>query len=559
MKTVGRFALALVLGLAGVTQAQVHQGKTLVEAALVADRTAVSPGGTFKAGLHLRLAEGWHVYAEDPGDSGIPTRIEWTLPKGVAAGKIEWPPHRVIVEPGDIRVNGYKGEVLLPVPIRVDPGFSGKEIRLKAKAAWLVCEDICIPGQAELELVVPVSDAGEPANTDLFERFSGLPPPGKSAGGLWLHLLLGFIGGLILNIMPCVLPVIGLKIMGFVHQAGATRLRVFQLGLAFCAGIFAFFLGIATLATALRAAGSELNWAFQFQNPWFVGIMAAVLLAFGLSLLGAFEILLPPSLNHRIYGMAASEGLGGAFGHGLFATLLATPCTAPFLGPALGYALAQPAPVVFAVFACVAAGMASPYFVLTARPAWLKLLPKPGAWMDRTKRFFGILLLLSAVWLGWVLWRQIAPQPGREPFAPQLERALATGKTVFVDFTADWCVNCKVNERLILKTERVRQLFREHDVAFLVADWTRGDDDITALLRSFGRAGVPLYVIYPRCGGTPVVLPEVITAGMIEEVLNKIRRDAVSAITPAPGGIGSGASGRATSNESSTSNNSSTP
>jgi thiol:disulfide interchange protein DsbD len=332
----------------------------------------------------------------------------------------------------------------------------------------------------------------------------------------WLGL--GFLGGLILNVMPCVLPVIALKIFGFIKQAGESPRRILALGFTFVAGIFAWFLFLAALIVGFKLAGHQLNWAFQFQHPAFVAVMVVILLLFSLNLLGVFEIVLPGRIQSTVYNAAGQEGYAGTFWHGVFATLMATPCTAPFLGPALGFALAQPAPTVFAMFGSIAAGMSAPYAVLAVKPGWLRYLPKPGIWMVRVKQALGVLLMGTVLWLGWVLFEQFATRP--EPFPPRLAHALAQNKIVFVDFTADWCVNCKVNERLVLDSAPVQDAFRQRGVILLKADWTSGDEGITALLRKFGRAGVPCYVVYPP-GGQPIVLPEVITRDIVLHALDQ--------------------------------------
>lgn len=339
----------------------------------------------------------------------------------------------------------------------------------------------------------------------------------------WLLFLFGFLGGLILNVMPCVLPVIALKILGFVQQAGQSPRRVFRLGLAFVAGVFAWFFGLAALLVLMKAAGHQVNWAFQFQNPAFVLVMFVIVLVFSLNLLGVFELVLPAKANSALARLVAHEGYWGAFLHGVFATLLATPCTAPFLAPALGFALGQPAHLIFAMFAVIAAGMSLPYFLLTARPAWLRFLPKPGMWMVRLKQAMGVLLAATALWLGWISYQQTVPRKG-EAFSVQLEKALAGKQIVFVDFTADWCVNCKVNEKLVLNSESVQRVIKEKGVLLLKADWTRGDADITALLKKFGRAGVPLYVIFAsEDRANPIVLPELLTREMVIKALEPLR------------------------------------
>jgi len=398
--------------------------------------------------------------------------------------------------------------------------------KLKAEAKGTTTFSIPIdnmpPGMNRLDgLLVERSGNGLPTSWLLQKNAPAtaqLSAPSPADGTLWHFLLFGFLGGMILNIMPCVLPVISLKILGFVHQAGQNRTRIFRLGLAFTAGVFVWFGVLAAIIVSLQAAGKQANWAFQFQNPWFVAGMFAIVLIFALNLLGAFEFILPGGVNDRLNRVLQSDGYSGAFAHGVFATILGSACTAPLLGSALGFALSQPPPIVFAVFGAIAAGMAFPYFLLTAQPAWLRFLPKPGMWMIHVKQAMGVLMLLTAMWLGWVLWQQQTKVI--EPFGPQLARALKTGRPVFVDFTADWCLNCKANERLVLHTTAVQEAFKKNEVLFLVADWTRPSPDITALLKQFGRAGVPLYVFYPAGSpDQPRVLPEVLTREIVLDAL----------------------------------------
>jgi thiol:disulfide interchange protein DsbD len=595
---------------AGLCHAQMYQGHQLVNAQLVADADGIVPGRPVTIGLRLQAEPGWHTYWQYPGDAGIPTHIDWTLPPGFAAGPIEWPLPVRDEEPGDIVNYVYPGNVLLPVEIQTPADLKpGQRVEIRAQAAWLVCRDLCIPGKADLSISLPVAAVSHPANEELFGQtrdllplagappfaanwsrqgqtltlmlkgldpsasfdffpipgdvqighpgvagstvqvplldpkatpgsidgivvvkkgdtreiwqLSGLPAafgPQSSAFSLLYWLALGFIGGLILNVMPCVLPVIALKIFGFIRQAGESPRRILALGFTFVGGIFAWFLFLAALIVGFKLAGHQLNWAFQFQHPAFVAVMVVILLLFSLNMLGVFEIVLPGRVQSRIQDAAGEEGYAGTFWHGVFATLMATPCTAPFLGPALGFALAQPAPTVFAMFGSIAAGMSAPYAVLAVKPGWLRYLPKPGIWMVRVKQALGVLLLGTVVWLGWVLVEQIASRP--QPFQPQLSQALAQKQIVFVDFTADWCVNCKVNEHLVLDSQPIQDAFRQKHVILLKADWTNGNEQITALLRKYGRAGVPCYVVYPP-GGQPIVLPEVITKEIVLHALDQ--------------------------------------
>jgi len=414
------------------------------------------------------------------------------------------------------------------------------------------------------------------------------------------------MGGLLLNIMPCVLPVIGLKIFALIRLGGEDPRRVKRLGLLFSSGILASFLALGLFVILLKSAGEQVGWGFQFQEPLFVIALGAVVLVFGLNLFGVFEIRLPGSAVSGAGAVVQKAGAGGntsvgSFAEGVFATILATPCTAPVLGTALGFAFAQPAGIILIVFTAVAAGMALPYLVLTMKPSWMKLLPKPGEWMVTAKQFMGFLMLATLVWLLYILGKQLGVESviwtsafllavglacwviGRfatltasrpayaaawgvslvvcilgywlflqpvieardilsdgssrsvenslsesgeilwEAFSlSTLDRHLNQGKPVFIDFTAEWCLTCKVNERIILSNDDVIAKFKSSGIIAMKADWTSRNPDITRLLAKFGRSGVPLYVVFPEGKpNEPIVLPEVITSGMVIEAIGK--------------------------------------
>lgn len=659
-------------------RAQVFEGRQLVKASLIPATTAILPGQPFEVGLLLEMAPGWHTYWKYSGDAGLPTKIEWNLPEGFAAGPIQWPAPELMIEPGDIWTYAYGHQVLLITKL-VAPSSEkiGQDVTLRAKASWLVCNEICIPGSAELELKLPLAQTAAAANQELFEKFRnqlpsatappyqldwerkgnatilhipGLPQgtslafyplpaaeqngghpkiigprsiqipmegtirgvlalgegaarrawfvenhggtrtPGRS--GLWMALLYGFLGGLILNLMPCVLPVISLKIFGFIKQAGESKSRIFAHGLAFVAGIFVWFLGLGVMVIALKSTGTEVTWAFQFQNPWFNVAIGAIVFVFALNLFGVFEVILPGRASTALEAAGSAGGLGGSFFQGIFATLLATPCTAPFLGSALGFAFSQSSPVIVGMFAAVAAGMALPYLLLTAQPGWMKFLPRPGVWMERLKQFMGFPLLATLVWilsiiggqrgLAAVLWfasfllclafacwlygafcgplskirtrmialglaaivslgggwyflgekfsnasKQKASDPSNiawVPFSTELlAQQLSAGKSVFIDFTADWCITCKFNEKTAIDTPAVRMLLNEKQIVPIKADWTNANPEITSALKEFGRVGVPFYVLYPAGqSSNPIILPELLTESIVIEALKKL-------------------------------------
>jgi thiol:disulfide interchange protein DsbD len=415
------------------------------------------------------------------------------------------------------------------------------------------------------------------------------PPPSR---GIVTFLVFGFLGGFILNLMPCVLPVISLKIFGFVQQAGQSRQKIFRSGISFTAGIFAWFIALAVLLIALKGAGRDVTWGgFQFTNPYFVLLLSVIVLVFALNLFGVFEISLPQSVSRGLLSTSERKDLLGSFFQGVFATVLATPCTAPFLGTALGFAFTQSAAIILAMFIAIAAGMSAPYLLLSAQPAWLRFLPKPGTWMVQVKQFMGFLLLATLLFLLYVLgaqrglegaiwascfllvvsiacWMkgafivpaattlrrsivftlmivlmlgaavyfignkfqsaQIASADSQlhsdwQLFTPErLQTELEQGRTVFVDFTAAWCLTCKFNEASVLEAQDVRDAFQRHGIVKMKADWTNGDPVITKLLQQFGRPGVPLYVLYPAKNEEPIVFPEVLTKGMVLEKLETV-------------------------------------
>ncbi|NBQ55385.1 MAG: hypothetical protein EBU36_01810, partial [Verrucomicrobia bacterium] len=406
-----------------------------------------------------------------------------------------------------------------------------------------------------------------------------LQSPSTSTSRLPLTLLFAFLGGLILNVMPCVFPILSLKALHLVQISGESRSAARREGIAFGAGVLISLLSLAGLLIILRASGHALGWGFQLQSPPVVWLLLVLLFALALNLLGLFEF---PVLLSSLASKNSGRGWTGAFASGLLAVAVASPCTAPFMGVALAAAFALPALGTLLVFSSLALGFASPVLLLSFFPSLLSFLPKPGAWMNTFKKILSLPMFAAVAWLVWVLLRlcgsSIVPGitlaglvlatglilfgRGQKTYPPkkglqgaglllllasilfpalflktatsevavthsdripwseeEVSRQLASGRTIFIDFTAAWCLTCQVNERVTLSRPEVQTAFRQRNVAFLVADWTRRDPAITAALHRYGREGVPTYVILHPDAPAPRLLPEILTPALVLEAL----------------------------------------
>jgi thiol:disulfide interchange protein DsbD len=409
--------------------------------------------------------------------------------------------------------------------------------------------------------------------------FAGGMGAAAVSGGIIGTLILAFVGGLILNLMPCVFPVLGIKILGFVNQAGADRRKVTLHGIVFAAGVLLSFWFLAGLLAILRSGGSELGWGFQLQSPAFVFALAAAMLAFALNMSGVFEFGLTATGIGS--GLQSKSGLTGSFLTGVLATVAATPCSAPFLAPALGAALALSTAQSFAIFTAIAIGLSAPYLLLSAFPAAVKVLPRPGAWMETFKQAMAFPLYATVAYLAWVLagqlqetgllaalfglvlvamgvwaygrWNAPGATPGRarfglvacvvlialgawtgwpraasptdivwEKWSPEeVDKLRADNRIIYVDFTARWCATCQANKRLVFHSDDVLRVFREKHIATLRGDWTNKDPAITAELAKYHRGAVPFNLIYFPGQPDPVALPELLTPSIVLNALNK--------------------------------------
>ena len=469
---------------------------------------------------------------------------------------------------GDVRVYYRDADV------RLQATDVPRYARLTVKSQGCADAGLCYPPRTEMFDID--FDSGSVSPVALPTRqtpAAAEEPAGAALGSLPYMMLLAFLGGTILNLMPCVFPILSLKVLGFASSASHERLRHSWL---YSAGVVLSFLAVATALILLQRAGQAIGWGFQLQSPGFVIALAYLFLVMGLSLSGMLQ--LGGGMMNIGSGLAGRQGDSGSFFTGVLAVVVASPCTAPFMGTALGFAITQPAAVALAVFFALGAGMAAPLLLLGYSARARNWLPRPGPWMETLKQLLAFPLYGSAIWLLWVagrqtgvdtmaaaltgglllalglwlwqgaLWRRglalsclvLAIMLGlwRSPMDAGSTRSVAgeqpwsaatvaklrqSGQPVFVDVTADWCITCIANERAVLHTADIRAAFAERGMAYLVADWTNYDADIADFLRQHGRTGIPLYVMYPaNPAAEPVLLPQILTKGTVLQVLDSI-------------------------------------
>ena len=571
-----------------------------------AEASAESPA---RVDLVLDIAPKWHIYGKTASAVGEPTQFEFSLPDGIKSVSLEWQKEKTFESFGE-KYGGYDGKTTVSALIYPKAGAKAGAEKIKVSAKWLACSDTCVPQEKSAEFEVKIAGGAKAAdgglqkasesprlaaNAQISKSASAETPPvanAKNAGadetergahsGFFAVLCAAFAGGLILNLMPCVFPVIGLKIMSFARGAGASGKSAVLGAAAYAGGIVASFCALAGVLIALRAAGENLGWGFQLQNPVFAAAMALLFFAMALSFAGAFEI-----------GAGFAGGSAGTDGRhkylssalsGVLAVLVASPCTAPFMGSALGAALAGGASTAesMSVFAMLGLGMASPYVVLAAFPALAKRMPKAGAWTETLKNILSIPLFATVVWLVWLYGKQTGetvhllsallvlgvglriygmfslPHFSRRTrifakcaaasaiaaamyigavgaefaeenksdesaedawSAAKVDALRRDGRRVYVDFTAAWCLTCQYNKR-VLRSEKIKKLFAERKIAVLVGDWTNRDESITEELKKYGRAGVPLNLLFPP-KGLPIELPAVLTESALIEAVDK--------------------------------------
>jgi thiol:disulfide interchange protein DsbD len=552
-----------------------------LSAEIVAEHLDPVTPNRYSLGLWIKIAPGWHTYWKNPGESGLPPKMVWENSDSFKFSEFEWPTPVGFVF-NNIKSQGYKNYVLLPFTVEVLKQATSPEISGTLKI--LVCKDVCIPERIPLKFQLPpqkvFSAFGEWRKkiTNEEPKFDYSSSEGEAEShSLFLMILFAFMGGLILNLMPCVFPMISIKALEVAAEPKAIKAK----SLAYTAGVLITFWIIAGLIFFLRDLGSQVGWGFQLQSKGFVAFLILLFHLMALNLVGVFEV------GSSVMGLGGSltkkSGWIGSFFTGILSVVVASPCTAPFMGVALGYALSQPPAFAWAVFTGLGLGLAFPFTLLGFLPAFSKHLPRPGSWMVTLRKFLAFPLFATVAWLIWVLTQQAGHQsliqilmalvlmslgaylygdilqnPRSTRNATRLagvglgavvvvtiylllhstqvqphqklwqsyskskiSEYLKSKQPVFVDFTAAWCITCQVNKQVALNRSAVMDKFREKGVILVKADWTNEDPEITEALASFDRLGVPLYVLYNR-SSKPYVFPQILTQQMILNELDKL-------------------------------------
>ncbi|WP_419904061.1 protein-disulfide reductase DsbD family protein [Kiloniella sp.] len=650
---------------------------------LLSGQETLGEQGEVMLGLQFELEEGWKTYWRTPGDAGFPVSLELEGSENLASWEFFWPvPHRFTLF--GLETFGYSKEVVFPFKVKAkDPS---KDTYIKGQVSYLLCQEICIPFDAEVEMRIPAGEAfpsleegivsayvrqvpglgaeeglnikssvlrGEGETLELVVTAStkNTPfkspdlivegPPGfsfskpeiqtsdnslsaefvipvttakeskgvlegklvtlslvdgvrgfevekiaqfgsvagfssSSPSELLTILAIALLGGFILNLMPCVLPVLSLKLLSVIKHEGKDGKELRTSFLAISLGIITSFWLLASLAIGLKAAGVSVGWGIQFQQPLFLIAMGGIVTLFAANLFGWFEVFAPAAFTDKAITVTDRKGNSGDFLKGMFATLLATPCSAPFLGTAVGFALARGTLEIFGIFTFLGIGMSIPYLLVAVKPELASVLPKPGKWMVWLKVVLGLMLLGTTVWLLSVLYVQVgmvatmavaillliglivlamqkvsmfhritlvgilallsmvvpyglaeAPQQTlrSEVWQDFNEADIAShvrlGKVVFVDVTADWCITCQVNKKLVLDTDEIQSRLTEDKVVPMLADWTLPSEEITAYLKRYDRYGIPFNIVYGPGAPEGIILSELLTLDQTKKAFDQ--------------------------------------
>ena len=536
--------LLFIISFSFISLSQKNSEKTLVShehvsLELISSVNSIPKENNLHLGLYFKLDPGWKIYWKYPGKAGYPPDIDWVKSKNIKDLEILWPKPEKFKILGMESV-GYSKEVILPIKLILEN--NNEELIVNFDVDYLTCKKICIPFNDNLILNIPtgdgqVSEYGKVINQYIdksnYLNYSSLLNPDS----ILLFLFIAFVGGVILNFMPCVFPVLSLKIYNVLsqQQQNINNKTIKRNFLATILGIIFSFFVLSLITVLLKSLGHSLGWGFQFQSPIFLSFMILILILFSLNLIDFFSIDIPfffkKFLNKVINFNKKSSEFFQNFLLGSFITILSTPCSAPFIGTALGFAFVSSNQVIFLIFFCISLGLSSPYIILATKPQILSFLPKPGLWMKKFKYFLSFLLILTAIWLASVLLIQInvinndSKNNNWLNFDTiKLKELVNENNIVFVDITADWCMTCFYNKKTVLDRKKVKNIFEKYDVKKMRGNLTKPNKEINKYINSYGRFGIPANVIYSPSAPQGVLLPEVLTVRNLLSTFESIKK-----------------------------------
>ena len=609
-------------------------------------------------GIKMDMQKNWHTYWKNPGDSGGPIKVSWSLPDGITVSDIYWPTPKLIPYP-PLMTYGYKDFVIFPFKVTYENFNELKNIN--ANIDFLICDDICVPEKAQIDTsfekipysqelkkwinkvpnvtfpilanqnennlqlrfsfnddieniyffidqqdivlhskvqnlskekdnwLLSISTENNPKHNEklkgvivindesyLIDSDLSIDSYSKEAITIIKALIFAFIGGLILNLMPCVFPIISLKVLSFISLGGDSTFKIRAHSIMFSFGVLASFLFIATLLIMLKSSGSSVGWGFQLQSPLIVGLLSLIMFLIGLILL--MDINLGSSFTRLGSIGSNSTNYSSSFATGVLAVVVASPCTAPFMGAAIGYALIQPSSVTLPIFLSLGLGFAFPYLLISFRPSLISSLPQPGKWMETLKEFFAFPMFATALWLLWVFSLQTSAdalinllisillisfviwfytkvsqnylkillpitlllilifqinqflsistidvndnEPNLTWNIDTENELISSNQAYLINFTAAWCITCQANDKVALSRKSVKEYLKNNNIEYIIADWTNRDENILKVLNKYGRSGVPLYVFWKPGMQDPIVLPSILTESLVLDTLN---------------------------------------
>ncbi len=537
--------LLFIISFSFTSLAQKNSEKALishehVSLELISSVNSIYKENNLHLGLYFKLDPGWKIYWKYPGKAGYPPNIDWTKSKNIKDLEILWPKPEKFKILGMESI-GYSKEVILPIKLILEN--NNEELLINFDVDYLTCKKTCIPFNDNLILNIPIGDGeiskygkiiNEYIDKSNYSNFSNFLNPDN----ILFFLFIAFIGGVILNFMPCVFPVLSLKIYNVLsqQQENINDKTIKRNFLATILGIIFSFFILSLLIVFLKNIGHSLGWGFQFQSPIFLFFMILILILFSLNLIDVFSIDIPiifkKFLNRIINLNKKSSEFFQNFFLGSFITILSTPCSAPFIGTAIGFAFVSSNQIIFLIFFCISLGLSSPYIILATKPQILSFLPKPGLWMRKFKYFLSILLILTAIWLSKTLLIQINTISNDSKNnnwidfnTIKLSELINENNIIFVDITADWCLTCFYNKKTVLDRKKVENIFEIHNVKKIRGDLTKPNREINEYINSFGRFGIPFNVIYSSSVPQGILLPEVLTVQNLLSTFESIKND----------------------------------